>query len=362
MPLTRITATEASDLTNAMVDFSVDTKHTDGPTDQKETIYINENFTQYFGYYKEIPELRAVIDAKATWTIGKGIKADEITAMVLDTIKGFGKDSFNTILENAIRTMQIGGDSFCEIIRDDEENLINLKPLDPSVMKIVVNRKGIVIRYEQISKIEGNSPKKFDPEKIFHLARNRVADEIHGVSLIESLANIILMKNEAMDDMKQLMHRHVRPRFIFHLDTDDLTEIAQFKATNDKANNGGENLYVPKDVVVPEVLSIAPNSTLNPLPWLQYLDNQFYQVSQTPQIILGGSGEFTEASAKIAYLAFQQTIEERQLYNEEQILNQLGLEIELEFPASLENELLSDNKKDGAQNIDPSETTAGEGQ
>jgi hypothetical protein len=88
----------------------------------------------------------------------------------------------------------------------------------------------------------------------------------------------------------------------------------------------------------------------------------FYEVAQVPKIILGGSGEFTEASAKIAYLAFQQTIEEEQLFIEEQIFNQLGLTIDLEFPASLENELLSDNKKDGAQNIDASETTAGEGQ
>jgi hypothetical protein len=81
-----------------------------------------------------------------------------------------------------------------------------------------------------------------------------------------------------------------------------------------------------------------------------------------PKIIVGGSGEITEASAKISYLAFQQGVEEEQLFLEEQILSQLNLVIDLEFPASLENELLSDNKKDGAQNIDPSETTAGEGQ
>jgi len=95
---------------------------------------------------------------------------------------------------------------------------------------------------------------------------------------------------------------------------------------------------------------------------LEYLNNQFYQSAGVPQIILGGSGEFTEASAKIAYLAFQQCVEEDQLYMEEQIGNQLGMEINLEFPASLENELLSDNKKDGPQNIDASETTAGAGQ
>ena len=81
-----------------------------------------------------------------------------------------------------------------------------------------------------------------------------------------------------------------------------------------------------------------------------------------PDIILGSSKALTEASAKIAYLAFQQTLEEEQLYMEEQVGMQLGLEIELEFPASLENELLSDKAKDGAENIDASETTAGEGQ
>jgi len=41
---------------------------------------------------------------------------------------------------------------------------------------------------------------------------------------------------------------------------------------------------------------------------------------------------------------------------------QLGIEINLEFPASLENELLSDKQKDGPENIDPSDTTAGAGQ
>ncbi len=89
----------------------------------------------------------------------------------------------------------------------------------------------------------------------------------------------------------------------------------------------------------------------------------FYEAVGVPQIILGGSGEFTEASAKIAYLAFQQNIEEEQLFIEEQCLSQLNLVIELEFPVSLENELLSDNKKDGDETESkPSETTAESGE
>lgn len=362
MPEGLIGSAVASDLKNAVTDYSVSTQSTDGVSDQKETTFQTEKWTKWLGYYKTIPELRAVIDAKATWTVGKGFQADEETTMLLDTIKGTGFDTFNSILENMVRVKEINGDSFAEIIRDDEDNLINLKPLSPDTIRIIANRQGLVIRYEQTARLAGKVERKFKPEDILHISRNRVADEIHGVSMIEALEENILMRNEAMTDYRQLLHRNIDPLWIFHLDTDDPTEIAAFKAKNDKARGDGENMYVPKDVVVPEVVSIGTNATLNPLPWITNLNNMFYQQSGVPQIVVGGGGEFTEASAKIAYLAFQQTIEEEQLQVEEIVLIQLNLVINLEFPASLENELLSDNKKDGDETIEPSETTAGEGQ
>ena len=349
----------ASDLKNYVDDYSVDTVSTDGATTQSEVRWSNGDWTQWFGYYKKIPELNAVVDAKATWTVGKGVKATPNIMQVLDGIRGFGKDTFNTILENMIRTYHIGGDAYCEIIRDTDGSLINLKPLDPESMVHVANKKGIIIRFEQMTT---GKPNKFRPEEIFYLGRNRVADEIHGQSITEKLVEIILMKNEAMDDYKQVMHRYVKPLFIFHLDTNDKTKIAAFKTKYDTLRNKGENLYVPKDAVVPELQAVAPNATLSPLAWIESLDAKFYEAAQVPKIIVGGVGGITEAAVKIAYLAFQQTIEEEQLFIEEQVGMQLGLEIELEFPASLENELLSDNKKDGAENIDASETTAGAGQ
>ena len=345
MPETRITSASASDLTSSITDYSVSPETTDGASGNGETRWTNEKWAQYLGYYKTIPELRAVIDAKATWTVGKGYKADPQTKGFLGFITGIGGDTLNTVLENLIRTMQIGGDAFAEVIRDDEGNLINLKPLDPATMSVVVNSSGIIIRYEQTSK-SSKIPKKYGVMKIFHLMRNRVADEIHGQSLIESLEWIILAKNEVQSIFKEVMQKTIRPIMIFHLDTDDPTEIEDFQEKMDGMYSKGGNFYVPKDVVVPEVLAVAPNATANPMAWLEYLNNQFYQASGCPQIILGGSAEFTEASAKIAYLAFQQTIEEDQLLIEEQALRQLLILIELEFPASLENEMLSDQKKD----------------
>jgi len=347
------------DLKNTGSDYSVNPVTTDGASEQEETYYDNPKWAQQLGYYKKIPELKTAIDALARWTIGKGFLSNEITELLLMQIRGFGKDTFNSILENMDRTRHIGGDSFAEIIRNNKRKLVNLKPLDPGSMRIVANSKGLIKRYEQVSRIKGKANKRFEPDEIFHLSRNRVADEIHGESLVNAVEDNILMRNEAMADMRQLMHRHVKPRIVFKLDTDDAAKISAFKAKADTASDQGENLFIPMGAVEHEVLAIPTNSTLNPLPWINLLNNSFYQETGVPQIITGGSQEMTEATAKIAYLAFEQTIEEEQLYMEEQVLAQLNLEIELEFPASLENELLTDkSKSETMQASTPEDTTA----
>jgi len=348
----RIDSMVAGDQEGNLTDYSVASESLDSPQLITETEWMNEEWDQQLGYFNQIPELTATINAKATWTIGKGFKADPQTTFICDTIKGNGMDTFNTILENMIRTYYIGGDSYAEIIRDDKENLINLKPLNPGRIKIVANGQGMLDRYEDTYK---GKITKFKPDKIFHLSRNRIGDQMHGVSVITSVINIILARNESIDDYRKVMHQFVKPQWKFKLKTDDPTEIAAYKAKMDAETATGNNIYEPFDVSESELLAIAPNATLNPLAWINAQGDYFYEAVGVPQIILGGSGEFTEASAKIAYLAFQQNIEEEQLFIEEQVGKQLGMAIELEFPASLENELLSDKKKDGAQNIDQSE-------
>jgi len=357
MPDTKISSADVSDYTNTITNFSVDATQTDAAQDQAETPWINDNWSQQLGYYKNVAELQSAIDAKARWSIGKGFTANEVTTIILSKIKGFGKDTFNSIIENMIRVYHIGGDSYSEIITDEKGRLINLKPLDPTTIRIIASRKGIIKRYEQVAKVKGMD-KKLKKENILHFSRNRVADEIHGVSLVDAVEWIILAKREAQTDYKRLLHRNIYPLRIWHLDTDNPSEITAFKAKVALAKENFEDMFVPKGAVVPELAAVPANATLNPLPWINQLDQKFYQVCGVPQIVVGGSGEMTEATAKICYLAFEQTIEEEQLYIEEQILAQLNLEIELEFPASLQNEMLSDTgKEESMQAATPEDTT-----
>lgn len=354
-----ITSAEASSLKTAVVDYSVDTQNIDGAAKQKETTWTNDNWTQWLGYYKTIPELQSVIDTKATYTIGKGFKADTATTEILNKIVGWGKDTFNTILENMLRVNQIGGDAYSEIIKNKSGSLLNLKPLDPGVMRHVVNGKGMILRFEQLDKIGGKEVvHKFKSEEIFYLPRNRIADEIHGISIIEKLEETILMRAEAMLDMKKLMHRHIKPFNIFKLDTDDTTKIAAFKAKQDAIAEEAENMYIPLGAVEVEQFAMPKGATDISLAWIEQLNNYFYQATGVPKVLMGDTSGTTEAGTKMGYFAFQQRTEEDQKSIEEQVKIQLGLEIELEPPASLEKNLAKDETKDGSDGAKPNDTTA----
>jgi hypothetical protein len=254
-----------------------------------------------------------------------------------------------------IRTYTVAGDAFAEIVRDEDGVFVNLKPLDPSTIVIVQNRKGRIIRYEQVSKTKTPN-RKFADDEIFHLSRKRMADSIHGISVVPSVQFIINARNEAMTDWKRVLHRNVDPLWIFHLDTDDTSKISAFKNKMDAARAGGENMYIPKGAVVPELVTTANNASLNPLAWINQLNDYFFQAVNVPQIIIGNAKEFTDASGKIVYLSFEQSVKGEQLYIEEQVLGQLNLGIELTFPASLQNELISSREADsGMQAAQPND-------
>jgi hypothetical protein len=360
MPETDINQTSTTDFENSsfMADFSVSPESLDSPENQPETTWLNRDWDQQLAYYKKIPELKAAIDAKCMWVIGKGFKSNPITELTLGSIKGNGKENFNSILKNALRVREIGGDSYAEIIRDNSGQLVNLKPLDPSTIWIVANKQGRILRYEQFNRSNGKTMNRFRPEEMFHLSRDRIGDEIHGTSVVTAVEKTILARIEAIDDYKKLLHRNVYPTRLHHLDSDDSTAISAYEDKVEKSKGQGEDIIVPKGSVEIELMAVPPNATLNPLPWIELLNNNFYQEVGVPQIIVGGAQEITEASAKIAYLAWEQSVEDLQLYLEEEVLSQLNLEIDLEFPASLQNELLSDNRKGETMQASTPEDTA----
>ena len=361
MPELKIDSAKASDMKNAVESVLIPAGTLDSPSGLDETEYINTNWSKQLGIYKNIPEFKIALDMRAIWTIGEKIGTDARTQVILDNLSGWGKDNFRTILKNLLIVKHLGEDAFAEIIRNERGTLINLKPLDPSTIKQIYNKKGLLIRYEQINRTDKKTLKKYKPEEIFHITNKRIADETHGISDSDALKSIIEASNESFSDVRQLMHRHVRPMIKFILDTDDESEIDRLIAKYDKAVNQGENLFLPKGVVEHDIISVPANATLNPMPWREHLRTYFFQVVGIPQIIMGSSGEFTESTAKIAYLAFEQSVKDEQRDIEEQVWDQLALRIKLKFSGSLQNELLAAKEKEPSM-FQQSDTTAGRGE
>src|SRR3990167_9864856 len=353
----------ASDLTNRVTNYSVSSVEIEGASMQDETFYAFPNWSKQYGYFSQIPEMKSAIIMKAVWNVGKSYTADVETEVILDHISGWGKDTFLEVLWNMEIVKRIGGDSFAEIIRDDDRLLINLKPLDTGKMRVVVDGKGMIKRYELVSAVKGQPNIKFEPEDIFHLCHNQVANQIHGLSDIDVMEKIILADAESFDDIKKVMHRQAKPLILFKLATSDQTKINNFIEKMDKATEKGENIYLPFDKDSVEVEVVQANISPIMLAWRDELRNKFYRVVQLPQIVFGASGA-TESGGKIEYLAHEQIFQKDQRQIEKQIWNQLALKINLISPTSLLDDLQRDESKDANQGLEfqPADTTAGSGE
>lgn len=365
-----ISNTTISDMTNRVTDITVPSKNVDSSVGNKENEWQNTNWTQYWGYFNAVPELKSAMIMKAIWVVGKGYTTDPDTQIILDHIKGWGKETFKDILFNQYLVARLAGDSFAEIIRDKETGIIlNLKPLDPGNIKIITDEKGIIKRYEQsvktpwFKKMFGfQNALKFEPDQIFHLCHNRFGDQIHGISDVVSMEKTILAEVESFDDTKKIMHRQARPMIMFRLGTDDPTKIAAFVLKMDQAVNKGENIYIPDDdnTVKYEVVQVNVNSSV--MAWRDDIKNKFYRTLGLPLIVFGSSGS-TESGGKIEYLAHEQVFSYDQKFIEEQIWQQLYLKVKLNSPVTLLENLQQDEKKDANQGLEfqQSDVTAGRG-
>jgi len=364
MARTDIASAQISDMTNDVASVTVDLMSTDGVADQKETTWVNNEWTQQWGYFNTIPDLKAAILMKAAWMTGKGYTTTPREQVILDHITGWGKDTFEDIIFNAEVIKRVAGDSYCHIIRDKKTGiLINLKPLDPSTIRHVVGKDGRLIRYEQTSKVKGSPDKKFKVNEIFHLSHNRLADQIHGISDIKAVEQTILADNESFEDIKKIAHRQARPMIMFKLGTDDPTKIAAFVKKMDAAVNKGENIYIPddKESVDFEVIQVNMSSLI--FDWRNDIRNRFYRTIGLPQVIPGASGQSTESETKVIYFAFEQLVQMDQKKLERQIWEQLAIKINLIPPTTLSADLQGDERKDATTTtgFQPNDTQVGVG-
>lgn len=329
---------------------------TDGISSQDETTYDFTDWRENLGLFYDDPHFANGCLNRANWIWGRGWEADELTETRTETWTGNGKQTALDIMQNMELTCAIQGDSFGQIIWDDKEKRsfpINIKCLNPGTMRVVFNSKGILIRYEQVARLEGGGTKTletFDPKDILHFQNDVIADQIHGTSLAKRLKKYIQAGGESFLDNQQIMHREAKPVILFKLKTDNQQKIQDFKdkVTRAMRMNTDNIMFIPDDenTVSYEVLKInSPSSLL--MEWKDSVRKDLYGTIGAPELLSDSSGS-TESGGKIGNLNFSQIVEKRQLEREQQIKRQLHLNINLIPPKSIEETLMEDAQKDGA--------------
>lgn len=344
--------TKASGLDLGISDYSVSSQALDNAS-TNETYWDFPNAQRNIGYYKEIPELKKAIDALAIWTVGKGYTTDAITKVELMHLEGWGEDTVHSILWNMIVMKKIIGDSFAEIITDEASGrLINLKPISPERIRIVCGKNGRIKRYEQ--KLTNGKSRRFSKNDILHLCNDRVGDEIHGTSVIDACKWVIDARNEALTDHRVVLHRNRVPVRIIEVDTDDTSKRNAFMTEYKDAIAKGEVLVIPKGTVdiKDETITIQ-----DPIAWIQYLENFFYQAVGVPRVI-ATSENYTEAGSKIGFLTFEPIYTYEQTILEADLFNQMGIKVLFNRPPSLQDNVASDEAKNtGQTSIQPKEAS-----
>ena len=343
---------------------------TKGATGSHETVFENSEWTTYWGAFNENAHLKNSILLRSTWTWGRGWESDPETEVILDHWNGWGKDTAMEIFENIDIQAMVCGNGYGQIIWDDAEKRrfpINVKPLDPSSIRHVVNDKGILIRFEQIAKNpEKTVVHKFDPRDILFFQQDRIADNITGLSLIEVLKNNILAQKELDKDLQGVMHRESKPVIVVKLKTDNVTKIEAIKTKVIEAMQRSTDniLFLPddEDAMTWDVLKInSPSPIL--IEYKNSLRKDFYSTIGSPELLSDSSGA-TESGGKTGLLSNEQVVEFRQRKKEAQIWNQLRLRINLISPQSIAPALQEDANKDGQMQqmgFQPSDIQAGVG-
>lgn len=289
---------------------------------------------KYTGFYKSSAFLKKATDAYSTWCTGRGFTSDSRTQAILEGLRGMGEDNFLSIIRNLIVQKKIQGDAYAEIVRDPKDSrLLNLKPLYTGDMTIVVGKDGMIKHY--FHKVGENPETKMKPEDVLHFSNDRYANEIHGTSIIDCVEWMLNAIEEALKDSRVIYHRNRTPVRIIEVDHDDTSKLASLKNQYEQAIKKGEVLLVPKGVVEIKDTTIQIQDPTN---WINYLESTIYIALGVPKVVLGGSSQSTEASAKIDYLTFEEVYNREHEELEADLWNQLGLRVEFNKPASLQQQ------------------------
>ena len=339
-----------TDITNQVPDFIVDSMALDvANAGNGETYVYYDKATENYGYYFNHPQVASPINSLATWSFTKGwTSEDKLMGIILKKIDGDGKDTFEEIIWNQEVCKLIQGDSFMEIIRNNNGTLVNFMPISVERVKTVYVGPRIK-RYEIWN---GSKWVKKKVAGIFHLRNKKIGDQTRGTSQVQGSKNVNDAMIEAFEDERIIKHRDKALGVVYYK-TNNTGKISYANEQIEKAVKNGEMVGLPEDTA--KIEPYPSRSSEDRQNWLQYVENLGYQTGGVPRSIATSDGT-SEVGGINGHLIFEPIYGKEQLDMENQLWNQAAVKIKFNRPPSLAPKTQENAEKNtGQTSIQPSE-------
>ena len=343
-----------TDFTNQVPDFIVESKALDAANDGNEETYVYfDKATEDFGYYFNHPQVSSPANSLSTWTTSRGWTTDDPQLQAeLEHVTGMGKDTFETVMWNHEVTKLIVGDAFIEMVRSKKGVILNMIPISPERIKIVLKGPRI-LRYEIWN---GSKWTKKQPEDLLHSQNKRIGDQVHGTSLIQSNKAVIDALLEANADERIIKHRDKALGVVYYK-TNNAGKISYANTQIENAVKNGEMVGMPEDTA--KIEPYPSKSSEDRQNWLQYLENLNYQTGGVPRSIATSDGT-SEVGGKMGHVIFEPIYTKEQVDLENDLWNQQAIKIKFNRPPSLGGMQpeIDEAKNTGQVSIQPNDVEA----
>ncbi len=350
MALQELRHATTTDFKNKVPDFIVESMALDiANADGEETFVYFEKATENYGYYFNHPQVSSPINSLCTWGFGQGwTTEDKPMQIILKKIDGNGKETFDSIIWNHENVKLNNGDSFCEIVRNDNNTLVNLINISPERVKVVF--KGTRIKRYEIW--NGSKWIKKKTSEIFHSFNKKIGDQNHGTSQIQSNKSVIDAMIEAFDDERIIKHRDKALGIVYYK-TSNTGKIKFANTAIQDAVKNGEMVGLPEDTA--KIEPYPSKSSEDRQNWLGYVESLSYQTGGVPRSIVTSEGT-TEVGGINGHLIFEPTYGMEQLDMENNLLQQVAIKIKFNRPPSLAPKTQENAEKNtGQTTIQPGE-------
>lgn len=249
-----------------------------------------------------IPELMFQNIEEDDWKLRGG--TDETKQFVEEEI--FSKfDMLDASWQQVINSL-VAGSGIAECVRTQSDRFHSIAPRNPAYFDIETNNNEIVMYKQQVSRFR--KPNRIQPERIWHLTLNPVADSVWGLSMIGWSEDEIIRDVKTAEGIAKGIERHGTPKWDIILDTSD-GEPSDKDIENTSAKF--KNINARTEFVHSDNITIEEKDRTGIQNIAEYSQTSLDRLSAAtgiPEELLGLGRGSTEATANVRVQMFEKKI------------------------------------------------------